>query len=84
MLPFRSASADLLDLGMPFAGHLFLFRPAILTAIDLSLKRLGVDSIDLYMVCLLTWDLSITEYQDSRPSHPSFLRIDGQAISHCV
>jgi len=36
---------------MPFAGHFFLFRPAILTAIDLSLKRLGVDSIDLYMVC---------------------------------
>ena len=41
----------LIDLGMPFAGHFFLFRPAILTAIDLSLKRLGVDSIDLYMVC---------------------------------
>ena len=41
---------DHIDLGMPFAGHFFLFRPAILTAIDLSLKRLGVDSIDLYMV----------------------------------
>jgi aryl-alcohol dehydrogenase-like predicted oxidoreductase len=40
---------------MPFAGHFFLFRPAILTAIDLSLKRLGVDSIDLYMVCSFTY-----------------------------
>jgi aryl-alcohol dehydrogenase-like predicted oxidoreductase len=45
------AETDLIDLGMPFAGHFFLFRPAVLTAIDLSLKRLGVDSIDLYMVC---------------------------------
>lgn len=31
--------------------HLFVFRPAITTAIDQSLKRLGVDSLDLYMVC---------------------------------
>lgn len=38
------------DFGMPVAGHFFLFRPAIDTAIKLSLKRLGVDSIDLYMV----------------------------------
>jgi diketogulonate reductase-like aldo/keto reductase len=43
---------------MPFAGHLFLFRPAILTAIDLSLKRLGVDSIDLYMVGLCAFTYS--------------------------
>ena len=38
------------DFGMPVAGHFFLFRPAIDTAIKLSLERLGVDSIDLYMV----------------------------------
>lgn len=37
------------DLGMPGAGHFFLFRPAIDTAVKLSLERLGVDSIDLYM-----------------------------------
>jgi hypothetical protein len=65
---------------MPFAGHFFLFRPAILTAIDLSLKRLGVDSIDLYMVgrLLLAWRvMCMTDKQDPRPSHHSLFRVDG-------
>lgn len=47
----RDVTLIVSDLGMPGAGHFFLFRPAIDTAVKLSLERLGVDSIDLYMVC---------------------------------
>lgn len=49
-LPIVHVGTDFVDLGMPGAGHFFLFRPAIDTALKLSLERLGVDSIDLYMV----------------------------------
>lgn len=72
------------DLGIPAAGHFFLFRPAILTAIDLSLKRLGVDSIDLYMVSFFTRMPKITHKLDTWSPYSPLFRVDGRAVGHCI